>query len=300
MNEQVYEKYKRAGKIAGQARDFGVGLIKPGVSFLSVAESVESFILKNGAGVAFPVNISINEVAAHYTPCVDDCLVFNVGDVVKLDVGSHVDGFIADTAITVEVGSCEYDSLIKASSQALEDAISVLKAGVLLSDIGCIVEEKIMQYGFKPIDNLTGHSLEQFVLHSGVSVPSISKTSAKVVAGVDDVLAIEPFATDGAGHVKSGSGSNIFLCSDSLKSRLMRDTRLKSDFLRIKKLFPNLPFASRWCYEKISKNFDPVLRRLSMLGFLKHYPMLIDAGKGMVSQKEHTVIVTQDGCEVIT
>jgi methionyl aminopeptidase len=300
MNEQVYEKYKRAGKIAGQARDFGVGLIKPGVSFLSVAQSVESFILNNGAGVAFPVNISINEVAAHYTPCVDDSLVFSVGDVVKLDVGSHVEGYIADTAITVEVGSSSYDSLIKASSQALEDAISFLKAGVLLSDIGCIVEEKITEYGFKPIDNLTGHGLEQFVLHSGISVPSISNTSAKVVVGVDDVLAIEPFASDGAGHVKSGAGSNIYVCSDSLKSRLMRDNRLKSDFLRIKKFFPHLPFASRWCHDKISQNIDPVLRRLSLLGYLKHYPMLIDSGRGMVSQKEHTVIVFDDGCEVIT
>jgi methionyl aminopeptidase len=300
MNEQVYEKYKRAGKIAREARDFGVGLIKPGVSFLSVANSVESFITNNGAGIAFPVNISINEVAAHYTPRYDDSLIFNVGDVVKLDVGSHVDGYIADTAVTVEVESSSYDSLITASSQALEDAISFLKAGVLLSDIGCIVEEKITEFGFKPIDNLTGHSLEQFVLHSGISVPSISNTSPKVIAGVDDVLAIEPFASNGAGHVKSGDGSNIYLCSDSLRSRLIRDTRLKSDFFRIKKMFPHLPFASRWCHNKFSKNIDHVLRRLSLLGYLRHYPMLIDAGKGIVSQREHTVIVSDDGCEVIT
>ena len=113
MDDAVYEKYKLAGNIAAQARNFGVDLIKPGVSFLDVANSVESKILKSGAGLAFPVNISINEIAAHFSPRHDETLVFKKGDVVKLDVGAHIDGFIADTAVTVEVETHNYDDLIK-------------------------------------------------------------------------------------------------------------------------------------------------------------------------------------------
>lgn len=300
MDEQIYNKYKLAGRIAADARDFGVGLIKPGVSFLSVAEGVESFIREKGAGIAFPVNISINEVAAHFSPRHDDAHVFREGDVVKLDVGSHIDGFIADTAVTVEIGSNIYESMVDASSKALDNAISHLKPGVLLSDIGMIVEDTITSYGFRPIDNLSGHSLDQYVLHSGISVPSISNTSSKIVAKVDDVLAIEPFATDGAGHVKSGFGSNIFLYNEMLRSRIIRDNKLKSAFFTIQKHFNSLPFAQRWCHKQISENIDPMLRKLSMLKLLKHYPQLIDAKNGVVTQKEHTVIVTTDGCEVIT
>ena len=101
MDDAIYEKYKRAGKIAAEARDHGVGLVKAGASFLEVANHIESRMLEKGAGIAFPVNISINEIAAHYSPRHDDILVYKKGDVVKLDVGAHIDGYIADTAVTV-------------------------------------------------------------------------------------------------------------------------------------------------------------------------------------------------------
>ena len=101
MDDDVYDKYRQAGKIAADARDYGIKSIKPGVKLLEIANNVEQRIKDNGADISFPVNISINELAAHYSPRHDDTLVFNKGDVVKLDVGSHVDGYIADTAVTV-------------------------------------------------------------------------------------------------------------------------------------------------------------------------------------------------------
>ncbi|MCK5112756.1 MAG: M24 family metallopeptidase, partial [Thermoplasmatales archaeon] len=146
MDDTIYDKYKRAGKIVAEARDYGAGLIKPGVSFLEVANLVESMILKEEAGLAFPVNISINEGAAHYSPRHDDTLVFKKGNVVKLDVGAHIDGYIADTAITVEVETNNYSNMIKASSDALDNAIGLVKADVDLSKIGKIVEETIKSY----------------------------------------------------------------------------------------------------------------------------------------------------------
>jgi methionyl aminopeptidase len=299
MDEEVYDKYIRAGKIASEARNSGAKLIKSGISFLDVANKVEAKILENGAGIAFPTNIAVNEIAAHYSPSHDDKLVFKKGDVVKLDVGAHIDGYIADTATTVEVETNNYSDIIKASEEGLKVAIEMMKPGVNLSKVGGAVSKAIGSYGFKPVDNLTGHGLQKFVLHSGVSVPSVPDPMITHKVKQGDVLAIEPFATNGAGHVTSGPGSNIFRCTNSIKSKFVRDNRAKLMHNKLVKSFKTLPFAERWT-TNLFENNETILRRLSFLGMVKQYPQLIDAGKGIVTQKEHTVIITNDGCEVTT
>lgn len=299
MDEEVYEKYMQAGKIASKAREYGADLVKPGVSYLEICKRVEGKIKQLGAELSFPTNISVNDIAAHFTPRNDDKHIFKKGDLVKIDVGTHIDGYIADTAKTVEVGSDKYSELINASSEGLKVAIKNMKPGVRLSDIGKKVQEKISSFGFKPIDNLTGHSLKKYVLHSGLSVPSVHDITNRFKPHVDDVIAIEPFATNGAGHVVSGEGSNIYRCNKSLRSRLIRDKKSKIMFQRYKKRFKSLPFSQREA-EKYFKNSDSILRKLSFLGYLKHYPQLIEQKNGLVSQRENTVIITKDGCEVTT
>lgn len=298
MDEQIRQAYLQAGTIAAAARDLGAAMIKPGVHLLEVASKVEDHILSEGAGIAFPVNLSINDLAAHYTPVIDDDLTFSKGDLVKIDVGAHVNGYIADTARSIEVGTNNYQDLIDASRDALMGAIDLLKNGVSLSSIGKHVEANITAKGFKPIENLTGHSLDQYNLHSGLSVPNVSSMSSGTVH-TDDVIAIEPFATTGIGIVTSGKGSNIYRLTGSLRSRLVRDQRARALLTKLNQRFKTLPFAQRWCKE-YSNNIDASLKRLSMLGALKHYPQLLEKNKGMVSQTEHTVIIMDDGCEVIT
>lgn len=300
MEDGVYDNYIFAGTVASKARKFGIGLLKPDASLLDIAEKVESKIIEEGAGLAFPVNISINEIAAHFSPRADDeRLTLKKGDVVKLDLGSHVDGYIADTAITVEIGSNNYCSMIEASSKALENVIDFIKPKVNLFEIGEVVEKTIQSYGFKPISNLTGHSMQRYILHAGKTVPNVSDLSYKNKLKIDDVLAIEPFATDGAGHVVTGEGSNIYLCKNTFNPRLIRNNREKLMFNKAKEIFKTLPFAQRW-FDKRFSNSDNLLRKLSFLGMIKHYPQLIDADKGIVTQKEHTVIIKEEGCEVIT
>jgi methionyl aminopeptidase len=300
MDNAMYEKYKQAGAIAAEAREYGASLLKPGVRLVDVADSVEKKIKENGAGLAFPVNIALNTLAAHYSPRHDDTLIFKKGDVVKLDVGAHVDGYIADTAITVEIETHTYEEMIKASKEALEKAIGILRAGLSLSEIGAIVQKTIVSYGYKPIDNLTGHGLERFELHSGMSVPSVHTFGNKVKPKEGDVLAIEPFATNGAGHVTSGGGSNIYLCSPSFKMKLIRDGKMKFLFEKMSQEFTTLPFAERWYHERFPENDDRGLRRLSFLGVIHQYPQLFEMKGGIVTQKEHTVIVKENGCEVTT
>ncbi|HVQ00766.1 MAG TPA: type II methionyl aminopeptidase, partial [Candidatus Thermoplasmatota archaeon] len=300
MDSTIYENYKRAGAIAADARTYGVSLLKPGARCLDVAASIEARIKNSGAGLAFPVNIAVNALAAHYSPRHDDTLEFKQGDVVKLDVGAHVDGYIADTAVTFEIGSHSFEAMVLASSSALEKAIEVLKAGVPLSDLGAAVQDTITSYGYRPIDNLMGHGLGRFELHSGLSVPNVKSLGLKMKPREGDVLAIEPFATNGLGHVISGGGSNIYLCNKSIKAKLIRDNRTKMLFERMAAQFGTLPFAERWYHETFPNSGDLALKKLSLLGVIKQYPQLFEAKGGIVTQKEHTVIVKENGCEVIT
>jgi len=241
----------------------------------------------------------LNEVAAHYSPKSYDKMIFNKGDLIKLDVGSHVDGYIADVAMTIEIRSNNHSNLIKSSNEALEKAIEIIKPGIEVTEIGNIIESTIKSYNFVPIDNLTGHSLDRFELHSGISIPNIANAVNKTKLKSGDVIAIEPFSTYGKGHVLSGNGSNIYLIQQSIKSRLIRDNKLKILFDNLNNKFGTLPFAHRWC-EKMTKNIEISLKKLQFYGLIKHYPQLIEQNKGAVSQKEHTVIVTEDGSEVIS
>jgi methionyl aminopeptidase len=299
MDEATYENYKQAGKIAADARDYGVSLLKPGVHLLDVASNVEKRIIKNGAGLAFPVNIALNTLAAHYSPTHDDPRTFQRGDVVKLDVGAHVNGYIADTAVTVELETHIYDDLICASADALTKVIAAFTTHLPLSDAGKTIENTITSYGFKPIENLMGHGLGRYELHSGVSIPNVGALGGKSTLHDGDVIAIEPFATNGAGHVISSQGSNIYLYKDTIKAKFIRDNKAKLVCDKIRTHFGTLPFAQRWYHELFPKD-DLVMKKLVILGLIKHYPQLVEAKGGMVTQKEHTVIVREDGCEVIT
>lgn len=295
MDEEVYRKYMRAGRIAADARDYGLKHIEEGVSYLEVVETVERRIREAGGELAFPVNLSVNEVAAHFTPAHNDKLFFRRGDVVKLDVGAHVDGYIADTAATVEVGSDEYRGLIDASREALLKVVDVVKPGVKLAEIGRIVSDTIKSRGFKPIENLSGHSLQRYILHAGLSIPNVPDSTRDVLRE-GQVVAIEPFATTGAGRVVSRGVSNIYRY---VRMPLFRDIKTRVMARKVKMRFNTLPFAERWCtsFMPDAKN---VLRRLVVAGSVHAYPQLVDEGDGVVSQYEHTVVVIEDGCEVTT
>ena len=299
MDDLIYDNYKRAGAIAADARDYGVSLIKPGAKFLDVTTLIEQRIVKNNAGLAFPVNIAVNSLAAHYSPWHDDPLLFKKGDVVKLDVGAHVNGYIADTAVTIELETHTYDSMIRASEEALTKVIELLNPDIPLGDAGRIIETTITSYGFKPINNLMGHGLGRYELHSGVSIPNVGALGGKSKLNKGDVVAIEPFATNGAGHVISGGGSNIYICKDTIKAKFIREHKTKTMFDKLQSHFGTLPFAQRWFHTLFPKD-DIFMKKLAFLGVIKQYPQLLEAKGGIVTQKEHTVIIRDNGCEVIT
>ncbi|WP_019177349.1 type II methionyl aminopeptidase [Methanomassiliicoccus luminyensis] len=295
MNDEVLEKVKRAGAIASEARLLGAGMVGEGVSLLSVAEEVEALIEKRGAKPAFPTNISINEVAAHYSPSTNDELKFSRGDLVKVDVGAHVDGYIGDTAQTVEVGTRNWGPLIDASAKGLGMAIEIVSEGVPIGALGGAIERGVKSNGYLPVTNLTGHSMQQYNLHAGISVANYDDGNLTRV-GKDMILAIEPFSTNGAGEVRNSKHGNIYRI---MRDRELRDEKAAEHFRLLKENFGTLPFCERWCTKLDSK--APIhLKTLVRHGLLFAYPMLSEVRGGMVAQTEHTVAVSNGKATVTT
>jgi len=294
-NDEILEKYLLAGKIAANAREKAAALVKPGAMVLEICEFAENYILQSGAKLAFPCNISINEIAAHYTPFVNDLTKIPKKGLVKIDVGAHIDGYIADTAKTVDIDG-SYQKLTEASLHALTMAIEHMRPDESLSNIGKIIMNSINSYGFKPIRNLTGHLLQRYILHAGKSVPNVPMSGLPKIK-VDEVYAIEPFATDGAGSIFQIRHGQIFSC---VKKPTFFATKSKRELWKIlKSKFGTLPFAARWLKDTW-KEPDERLHKLAKSHLLYEYPPLIEYKRGMVSQWEHTVIVTSEGPIITT
>jgi methionyl aminopeptidase len=295
LSDEELQAYRNVGKILAEVREQVRPMVKPGVKLLEIAESAEELVRQKGAKPAFPCNVSVNEIAAHYSPPATDTTVIKEGDMVKVDIGAHLDGYIADTAFTVATG--EKAEMVQVVERALEAAISVIKPGIDVGEIGKVVEEVATAAGLKPIRNLTGHSLARWDLHAGITVPNVrEETGQKLSPG--DVLAIEPFVTDGAGYVEDQKKIYIFRYLRDMPTRLRMSRELLRD---IKREYNELPFAERWLAKRMSKlRLELTLRELTGIGALWPYYVLAERAKGKVAQAEHTVIVTEQGCEVTT
>jgi methionyl aminopeptidase len=274
-----------------EVRKEATGLIKDGGSLLEVAEFVENNIREKGGEPAFPCNISRNEEAAHATPSIDDQTVFGKDDLVKIDIGVHIDGYIADSAVTVDL-SGNYDGLVKAAEAALDEAIKIIRDGVSTIELGEVIGNTIKERGYKPVVNLSGHGLSRYDSHAPPTIPNV-KYEHGVTLHENNVVAIEPFATDGGGKVVESGNAEIFSLIKPKPVRMREAKKLLDEI----KNYQGLPFAKRWLPRE---RLELALRTVETAGILRDYPVLREEEKGMVSQAEHTVIIKKDGCEVIT
>ncbi|MCD6487859.1 MAG: type II methionyl aminopeptidase [Desulfurococcales archaeon] len=296
LDGDIVEKYRRAGDIAKRVREEAVRIAKPGMKLLELAEYIEKKIFELGGAPAFPVNLSINDVAAHYTPTLNDEMVIPDGAVLKIDIGVHVDGYIADTAATVTFNPA-YESLLEASYRALDKVIEKIGFGVKAYEIGRLIEETILSYGFKPIKNLAGHSMDRYIIHSGYSIPNYFDRSARWSFS-DGAYAIEPFATNGIGLVREEDVATIFsLRSSGRRTRLSYvEKRVVEELWRERR---TLPFCERWL-RGLCKGVESIRNTIQLLirkGLLYLYPVLVERGHGYVAQFEHTFLI--NGREVI-
>ena len=299
MNKNVQlEEYLKAGKIAAEVREMVRVKDWIGKSVYDICEEVENEIRKRGAKCAFPVNASINEIAAHYTAEPNDPITIKDTDLVKIDLGAQINGHIADTAVTV-CYDAQFDGLVQAAEEALGNAMSMIKVGVKASDIGRTIETTIKQRGYKPIANLSGHSLEQYTIHAGKSIPNIWSIGGFSLSD-NSAYACEPFVTteQGGGFVRNGQIKNIFAINTRKKTKDAEADRLL-DF--IWQEFNMLPFALRWITKEWEeKQARELLNILIKKKAVQAYPILIEVNEQRVAQAEHTFIPLEDGVTVTT
>ena len=291
LASEQFERHREAGRILAQVREETVERLEVGVSHLELAEFAEGRIRELGGQPAFPVNISVDEEAAHGTPAPNDETTFGE-ELINIDIGVHIDGWLADSAVTVDLRG-EHEDLVMASEEALASAIDRVEPGVETGELGAAIEDAIAGRGFKPVVNLSGHGLGHWEQHTTPNVPNRAIADTPTL-GVGDVVAIEPFATDGSGKVHDGSTQQIYALE---QDRQVRNRDARQILEQVREEFRTLPFAVRWL---TSRRADMALRRLEMQNVVHGYPILQEDAGCFVSQAEHTVIVTEDGCEVTT
>lgn len=293
----IFESYFKAGEIAGKARAFATSIIKSGVSVLDLCEKIEDFIKSQGGEPAFPCNICINEVAAHYTAEYMDSLRIPDQSIVKMDLGVHIDGFIVDTAITVVLDE-KYMLLKEAAEEALRKALKNIRVSVNVHDIGETISKVASTYGLKPIRNLSGHEIARYNLHAGISIPNIPLQGGKFK--LYGVYAIEPFITEhwANGTVIESSKPTIYRCLSYKKVRdVEADVLLKTLWSK----FKGLPFAERWIHTMNLKcNVQNPWSKLKNSNFIKSYRPLLEISRGPVAQAEETILVVEDGVIELT
>jgi methionyl aminopeptidase len=292
------ECYRQAGKIAGSVREMTKNKDYIGKTLGEICDEIEKEIRSKGGFPAFPVNVSLNEIAAHYTAEPNDQNIVKDGDVLKIDIGVHIDGYIADTAVTISYNN-DYHSLVKASENALNEGLKIAKNKSKSSDIGKAIENSIIKSGFLPIKNLSGHSLERYTIHAGKSIPNINSIGSFLLEA-NQAYAIEPFLTlkNGIGVVYEGKIANIF----AITSRKPTKNKEYDSFLdEIWNRFKSLPFALRWLMDNYDeKDGRSLLEALKKKKNIHAYPTLVEGKDMMVAQSEHTIIPRESFTEVIT
>jgi methionyl aminopeptidase len=292
-----YSKLKGLGKESFEVLTKAKELVKPGAKFIDVAKGVEDLVESKGLRFAFPINISINAQAAHYTPAFEDKSVFETNDVVKIDLGLRNEGDLTDCALTVDLSS-NFSKLVEATEEALGNAMSVVKAGRKLSEIGREVESVAKKYGFLPIKNLGGHGMSEGELHSGFFIPNFDNGDTEELKE-GDYIAVEVFLTNGFGSVEEGTFVEIFRKLGDATTR-SNDLREVSDYINTE--YGTYSFALRWLIEKFKSEFKvrAALNELARQEALETFPVLVEKRNGMVAQAEKSLMVEKDSCTIIT
>jgi methionyl aminopeptidase len=298
LAEDVLEKYRCAGRIAAKVREEMRRKTKERMPLLEICENTEQLIVNMGGKPAFPCNVSVNEVAAHYTSPPNDDKMVPENSLVKIDIGVHIDGYIADTAVTVCFAP-ELEDMVETSEAALETAIKTIRPGIRTSDLGSEIQRTIEHRGFKPISNLTGHQVGRYMLHTGKSLPNISHVSFTKI-GAGDVYAIEPFVTvkDAAGKVEDGPEALIFRF---IKRKPLREPQARHLMKYIEEEYRTLPFAERWlkAYDQMYDH-RAVFADLLASKCIMAYRVFVEVSRRPVAQSEHTVYIDNNGVTVLT
>lgn len=286
MESEDIIKLKKAGEIASKTIEYSKSIIKPETPLLEIAEKIESKIIELGGKPAFPVNLSINEVAAHSTPSPNN--TEKAHGLLKVDLGVQIDGLTADTAFSLDLeNSDENQKLIETAKKALDRGIKSISINMKTREIGKEIGKEISSANLQPVINLSGHSISQWELHSGITIPNTDNFSEQTLN--EGIYAIEPFVTTGSGAVRDGKLSGIYHLESTGN---VRDNFAREVLQFISEEYRTLPFCSRWIHKKFGSRGLLALRQLESAGCLHHYPQLIEKSGEKVAQAEKTIVLT--------
>ncbi len=297
MKAPDLDKLRQSGKISATAREHGKTLIKPGAKLREIAEEVETIIYDMGGKPAFPAQLSRNHIAAHYCSSPTDETVVEPNDIIKLDLGTHVDGYVTDNAVTVDLQGGPNSALVAASQMALQNAIGVMGPGAKITEIGRQIESTIKAFGFTPVYNLTGHGVARYVVHCSPSIPNYPDPKASRLRP-NQTIACEPFACDGRGYIDHDGKPEVF----GFKRKIKPKDKLKPEFVEAAASTDGLPFARRTLLRVLEtdKAVEEALAAFKKAKILIDYPPLVEKRGVRVSQTEHTIFISEDGAEIIT
>lgn len=290
LQEYDLKLLKKAGELNLKTQKFAKKIIKVESDLSRIGVEIDKFIVDNGAVPAWPVNLSINNEAAHNSYDLENPVILKEDDILKVDVGVSFDGFIADSAQTI-IFNKKHEKLKEASEVALASVKKFLTDNyktAKISDIGEIIEREITLRGFKPIRNLTGHAIERFEPHASPAIPNIKNDLNIPLTEINLPFAVEPFASTGEGFVFEAEKILIF---QHIEDRPIRNKDAKSLLEEIHK-YQGTPFSEYW----IGKNMTTFQKRYALRELLKNeiissFPVLIDKKNSFVSQSETTFIV---------
>lgn len=297
MKPPDLEKLRLSGRISATAREAGKKMIQPGAKVREIAEAVEAIIWDMGGKPAFPAQLSRNEIAAHYCSSPTDDLEVQPGDIIKLDLGTQVDGYVTDNAVTVDLKGGPDSALVAASRMALENAIAVMGPGASITEIGSQIESTIKAFGFNPVYNLTGHGVARYVIHCAPSIPNYPDPKAGRLRP-NQTIACEPFACDGRGYIDQEGKAEVF----GLKRKPKAKDKLPPDIEKAVMRTDGLPFARRSLLASLEDHgrVEKALQLLAKAKLLIDYPPLVEKRGVRVSQTEHTIFIHEDRAEVLT
>jgi methionyl aminopeptidase len=296
MDTTALECWRKAGRIATECRAWAAKRIQPGVEMREVLEGIEELMRSRGGEPGFPAQSSRNSIAAHYCTSPDDPLKYQAGDCVKIDIGVHVEGYVADTAITLDLSpDGRWKELIQAASDALASAILTVGDGVPVGRVGAAIERTIVAAGYQPVRNLTGHGLGRWRVHTPPQIPNHGDGGGGVLRD-GMVIAIEPFACTGRGYIRERGKAEVFMMVKPPR----KAAGIDRDLLKAIDAWRGLPIARRYFRQFDGRLVEEALAKLARQGSLMRYPPLVEEDGVMVAQMEHTMVIGPDGVEILT
>lgn len=302
MKDNYIQDYVKAGKGIIAAKKLAKRIIKPGVPFLEIANKCEAEIIKSGCELSFPINMSLNEIAAHYSSPIDDETIVPEKGLLKIDIGSHFNGYIADSAFTINLDDDpKLQNYVDAAKEAIDAAIELFGPGIRLYELGEVIAQKIINRGLRPITNLGGHELKQYNLHAGPFIPNYKEKLHNQILKPGDAYACEPFATSGVGKVENGKNAYIYRFMKRVKKNMPYEHQAYMN--KIESNFKQLPFSPRWIENNNYIPKNKIKRTLELfLGrkIIDKYLILVEKSREPVAQEEHTIVLDLEGNKIVT